>query len=51
MKLLVPAVVSIALSVSSLSAIAMTNVDYYGQATIPVSAVRCAVRCIPSWLR
>jgi hypothetical protein len=43
MKLLAPAVVSIALSVASLSAFAMTNADYYGEATNPAAAVRTIV--------
>jgi hypothetical protein len=43
MKLLVPAVASIALSVASLSALAMTNADYYGEAAIPAAAVRTIV--------
>jgi hypothetical protein len=43
MKLLVPAVVSISLSVASLSASAMTNADYYGEATNPAAAVRTIV--------
>jgi hypothetical protein len=43
MKLLVPAVVSIALSVASLSAFAMTNADYYGEAINPAAAVRTIV--------
>jgi hypothetical protein len=40
MKLLVLAVVSISLSAASLSASAMTNADYYGEAAIPAAAVR-----------
>jgi hypothetical protein len=40
MKLLVPAVASIVLSVASLSAFAMTNADYYGEAASPAAAVR-----------
>src|SRR5476649_1058393 len=40
MKLLVPAVASIALCVASLSALAITNADYYGEAAIPAAAVR-----------
>jgi hypothetical protein len=43
MKLLVPAVTSIALSVASLSALAMTNADYYGEAASPAAAVRTVV--------
>ena len=43
MKLLAPAVVSIALSVASLSASAMTNADFYGEATNPAAAVRTIV--------
>ena len=43
MKLLVPAVASIALSVASLSAFAMTNADYYGEATNPAAAERTIV--------
>lgn len=43
MKLLVPAVVSIALSVASLSAFAKTNADYYGEATNPAAAARTIV--------
>jgi len=43
MKLFAPAVVSIALSVASLSASAMTNADYYGDATNPAAAVRTIV--------
>ena len=43
MKLLIPAVASIVLSVASLSAIAMTNADYYGEATNPAAAERTIV--------
>jgi hypothetical protein len=43
MKLLIPAVASIALSVASLSAFAMTNADYYGEATNPAAAERTIV--------
>jgi len=43
MKLLAPAVVSIALSVASLSASAMTNADYYGEASSPAAAMRTIV--------
>lgn len=43
MKLLVSAVVSIALSAASLSASAMTNADYYGEATNPAAAARTIV--------
>jgi hypothetical protein len=40
MKLLIPAVASIALSVASLSAFAMTDADYYGEAASPTAAER-----------
>ena len=43
MKLLIPAVASIALSVASLSAFAMTDADYYGEATNPAAAERTIV--------
>ena len=43
MKLLVPAVASIALSVASLSAFALTNADYYGVAASPEAAKRTIV--------
>jgi hypothetical protein len=43
MKLLIPAVASIALSVASLSAFAMTNADYYGEATSAAAAERTIV--------
>jgi len=43
MKLLVPAVVSIALSAAHLSAFAITNADFYGEATQPAAAVRTIV--------
>jgi hypothetical protein len=43
MKLLVPAVASIALSVASLSALAMTNADYYGEEVSPAAAQRTIV--------
>jgi hypothetical protein len=43
MKLLVSAVTSIALSVANLSAFAMTNADYYGEAASPAAAVRTIV--------
>jgi hypothetical protein len=40
MKLFMPAVASVALSVASLSALAMTNADYYGQEASPTAAMR-----------
>jgi len=43
MKLLIPAVASIALSVASLSAFAMTTADYYGEAASPAAAERTIV--------
>jgi heavy-metal resistance protein CzcE len=43
MKLLAPAVVSITLSVANLSASAMTNADYYGEAANAAAAVRTIV--------
>ena len=43
MKLLAPAVVSITLSVATLSALAMTDADFYGEATQPAAASRTIV--------
>ena len=43
MKLLIPAVASVALAVASLSAVAMTNADYYGEPADPAAAARTVV--------
>jgi hypothetical protein len=43
MKHFVPAVASIALSVASLSAFALTDADRYGEAVTPTAAVRTIV--------
>jgi hypothetical protein len=43
MKLLVPAVVALALSAASLTAVALTNADRYGEAASPAAAERTIV--------
>ncbi len=43
MKLLIPTVASVALCVASLSAVAMTRADYYGDAASSVAAERTIV--------